>query len=103
MFPLAINPLPVLLTLTTTFGVLVHDTQIDQATTVALALPAIVASYGAADISLKLNDPHTHVKRVSFASRQQSTQPRNSDDKKYIVAKKYSSNGFGGDYSWPSV
>lgn len=103
MFPLIINPLTILLTLTTTFSVLVHGTQVDQATSIAIALPVMVASYGVADITLKSNDPHVHVERVSFSSRQPSTQPRNGDDKKYIVAKKYSANGFGGDYSWPSI
>lgn len=103
MFPFVINPLPILLTLTTTFGVLVHDTQIDQATSIAIALPVAVATYGVADVSLKLNDLHVHAERVSFSSRQPSTQPRSNDDKKYIVAKKYSLNSFGGEYSWPSI
>lgn len=103
MLPLAINPLPLVLTLATSFGVLVHDTQVDRAASFAIVLPAIVATYGAADISLKLSDLHVHTERVSFSAGQPSMQPRSNDDKKYIVTKRYSVNAFGSEYSWPSV
>jgi hypothetical protein len=109
MFPLLLNPLPILLTITTSFGVLVHDTQIDKATTTALALPATIAAFGAADIALKLNDPHVHTERFSVAHNLESlrsTQPRiqpRDDSKKYISIKKYVSDGMGSQYHWPSV
>lgn len=103
MYPLLINPLPLLLTLSTSFGVLLHDTQIDRATTTALTLPAIVASYGAADIALKLNDPHTHAERVHINASEPRVRARSNDDKKYIFSKKLRVNSYGSDYSWPSI
>ncbi len=108
MFPLLISPLSILLTLTTSFGVLLHDTQLDRATT--LALPAVVATFAAADIAMKLNDPHIHTERVSveramnqLRSNQPRLQVRGEDDKKYISAKKFVSDGLGSEYHWPSV
>ncbi len=110
MFPLLINPLPLLLTLTTSFSVLIHDTQIDRATTTALVLPVSLATLGAADISLKLNDPQVHPEKVSVANtiRQlRSTQPRlhvrDDKDRQYISVKKFVSDGMGSEYHWPSV
>lgn len=103
MFPYIINPLPIALTLATSFGVLLHDTQLDRATTTALTLPAIVAAYGAADIGLKLSDGHTHTERVSLGASQPRIQPRGHDDKKYMLNKKLHINSSGSDYSWPSI
>lgn len=103
MFKLFATPLPIIIALTTGFGVLIHDTQIDKATATAIALPALLATYGAADISLKLNDPHTHSERVSVAGAHPRVQPRSGDDKKYISLKKFGANSLSGDYSWPSV
>lgn len=96
------KPLAILLTLLTVSGVLMHDTQIDKAVTVAVALPAVLASYGVADFAAKSAD-HTHTKRVSITSQQPRMQPRNSDDKKYVTQKRMSANLLGSDYSWPSV
>lgn len=110
MLPLLINPLSILLTLTTTFGVLIHDTQIDRATTAALALPVAFATVGPADLSFKLNDPHLHAERISasqtiqqLSSTQPRVQTRASEDKKYIFNKKFTSNTDGSEYHWPSV
>jgi hypothetical protein len=103
MFQLPINTLPIVLTIATTFGVLLHDTQIDHATSLAAELPTLVANYGSSDISLKLNELHVHPERVSISPNQPSTQPRGHDDKKYIVAKRFSSSAIGSEYSWPSV
>ena len=103
MFKLFTTPLPLIIALATGFGVLIHDTQIDKATATAIALPALLATYGASDISFKLNDPHTHTERVSVAGSHPRVQPRSGDDKKYISLKKFGTTSFGGDYSWPSV
>lgn len=89
MFPfLLINP-TILLTLSTSFGVLVHDLKIDQFTTSLFAAPAIVANYEGVVGALKLGDPHTHSERASISelgrtlNRQNPrVQPRN-DNKKY--------------------
>jgi hypothetical protein len=110
MFPLLINPLPLLLTLTTSFGVLFHDSQLDRASSIALSLPVAFAAVGSADLSFKLNDPHLHAERISIAQRfeqlrssQPRIQTRNSEDKKYISTKKFSSDTDGSEYRWPST
>lgn len=55
--------------LTTTFGVLVHDTKIDQATTVALAIPVALMGYElGAQVPKLSSEGHTHVERVSLAN-----------------------------------
>ena len=96
------KPLAIALTLFIVSGVLMHDTQLDKATTVAVALPAVLASYGVADFAAKSSD-HTHVHRVSIGSQQPRIQPRNGDDKKYMTQKRMSANLLGSEYSWPSV
>lgn len=87
-------------------GVLFHDTHLDRAVTSAIALPALIAGYGVAEV-LKSND-HTHVERGSVGNRSNPThspmprlQPRD-DDKRYVQNKKMY---FGSDngYVWPSV
>lgn len=110
MFPLLINPIPLILTLSTAFGVLVHDTQIDKATATAMTMPITIVAYGAADIALKLNDPHVHSERAPLSegvrdlkASQPRVQPRNGDDKKYVTQKKSSVTSFGSEYSWPSI
>ena len=110
MFPILINPLPVLLTLSTAFGVLVHDTQLDMAAKTALTAPIVVVAYAGADMAMKMNDPHIHNERVSFSNgvrelkgEQPRTQTRNGDDKKYLVQKKSSTLSYGSEYIWPSI
>jgi predicted ATPase len=103
MYHLLISPLSVAITLTTAFGVIIHDTRIDRATSTALAAPAVIASYGVADVLSKLSDVHTHTERVHMASEQPRVQPRSGDDKKYITGKKFSYSSYGSEYSWPSI
>lgn len=107
MLPLIINPAPLIFTIATAFGVLVHDMHIDRAATV-VALPAIVASAGAASVFLKSSD-HTHVERAAFAKHASpiraalpKVQPRD-DDRRYILAKKVYVSGGGQSTFWPSV
>ena len=102
----AINPLPYLFIAATAFGVVMHDTQVDLATSVAIMTPMHSTSY-AAD-SIKSSD-HTHVERVSMSNQGSSThaenvpktQPRN-DHNKYAQAKKHAASGDGNGL-WPSV
>lgn len=75
------------------FGVLVHDTKVDQFTTTLMATPAIVASYDGINNALKLGDGHTHTERVivsqlsrSLALENPRMQPR-QEDKKYVLQK----------------
>lgn len=105
-----ISPIPIIVTFVTGFGVLVHDMHIDRMTTVAVGLPAIVASYGVASGMIKSSD-HTHVERVSFqknltlatSSTLPKIQPR-EDARRYIQNKKvYLSGGGEHAYIWPSV
>lgn len=105
-----IKPAPVLLTVLTLAGILMHDMHIDKATAVAIALPAVVASSGALE---KVITPtyHTHVERASiprysssFRSSLPNIQPPREDDRRYIQNKKLMFMG-GGDALtiWPSV
>lgn len=109
MFSTIINPIPLIFTIATTFGVLVHDTRIDRATTVALALPAAFATFAAVDSMAKSGDQHLHVERVSasghLASIQLSVpriQPRD-DDRRYVQSKKIAFGSMDSGYIWPSI
>ncbi len=70
------------------FGVLVHDTKIDQATTLALALPLGVTLTLASLPELK-TDAHTHVERASFERSVHATNgmPPRGDTRKYLLTK----------------
>jgi len=102
------TPLLISLTLATAFGVLIHDTQIDKATTVALAAPIAMASFAIADLSSKSND-HVHVERASAANHLSALRgtiaktPPRDDDRKYIQSKKIVFGGGNGSSLWPSV
>lgn len=109
MFPLIINPLPLLFTITATFGVLVHDMQIDRATTVALALPTAFATFAAVDSVLKASEQHVHVERVSMphhlgnlGTSLPRIQPRD-DDRRYVQSKKIAFGSMDSGYIWPST
>ncbi len=77
----------------TSFGVLVHDTKIDQATTLALALP--VGLVVLAQVPTLRSEGHTHVERVAFEKSSHLTsgmprvQPRD-DHRKYVLGKRTS-------------
>lgn len=104
------KPVPVVLTLLTLVGILMHDMHIDKATAVAISLPAAVSSTGALE---KVINPsyHTHVERVSlprytssFRSSLPNMQPVRDDDRRYIQNKKLMYMGGGDTVSlWPSV
>lgn len=94
MFPLLLNPIIILMSLSTAMGVLIHDTRLDKATTAAIALPAIMANY---DINSKFlnfgSDPHTHVERSTLSQvlrdingRIPRLTPR-TDEKKHMMQK----------------
>lgn len=108
MYPLLINPAPLIFTIATTFGVLIHDTQIDRASTLALSVPAALVGYAAADAASKSGD-HVHVERASVGHRLgalRSSMPRvqpRDDDRRYIQTKKLYF-GTGDTISlWPST
>lgn len=98
---------PVLITLVTMFGVLMHDTRIDKVS-VALALPVIAGSTAALEKAMTPNY-HTHVERASlerasFRSSLPNMQPPRDDDRRYIQNKKLLFLG-GSDALgiWPSI
>jgi hypothetical protein len=101
-----INPLLIAFTISTTFGVLVHDTQLDKMATISIAIPVTLATYAAVDI--KSDAGHTHVER--FGSLKQSPfradtpriQPRD-DEQKYLSSKAGGAGGLDVTRLWPSV
>lgn len=100
-----INPLLIAFTISTTFGVLVHDTQLDRAATVAIALPVILAGYAAFEI--KSDMVHTHVERASgpknhIRPNMPRTPPRN-DDHRQLTAREDNSSNPDMAHLWPSV
>lgn len=107
MVSLLKNPLTLSIIFATSLGILAHDTQVDKATIIAMAVPVSLTVFAAAD-SFKSNE-HVHVEKVSVMN-QGSTfrvsvpkiQPRD-DDHRYVQSKKESL--LGGDTTslWPSI
>ena len=104
-----INPLAFLFTVTTTFGVLLHDTQLDRAA-ITYVVPVAFATYAAVDTAIKSSESHVHVERVhgpkGFASTIRAHIPRvqpRDDDRRYIQSKKLYFGTDGSGYLWPSV
>jgi hypothetical protein len=87
-----INPISVLISLSTMFGIVLHDTKFDQMTTTYLTAPALRVSFdGATNVLSKMD--HTHTERVSVSELGRSlayesprTQVRN-DIRKHIMQK----------------
>jgi hypothetical protein len=93
MFTSFLNPLAIIMSLSTLLGVLVHDTRIDKVTSVALTAPALTSSYDANTKGISFaTDLHTHVERTSvghaidFSGHNLLVKPRD-DDKKYATPK----------------
>lgn len=110
MYPILINPIPLLLTLSTAFGVLMHDTQLDTAAKTALTTPVSIVGFLGSEGSLKFNDPHVHNESSSMSQGVRDlkdvnprTQTRGGDDKKYVIQKKSSLQSYGSEYIWPST
>ena len=77
----------------TSFGVLIHDTKLDQAASVALAVP-LGLTMTLASVSLH-GDGHTHAERGSYGKTTVMGMPRvqpRDDHRKFMVAKR--TNGF---------
>lgn len=98
MFQIIISPLAVLISLSTSTGVLIHETKVDKLTALTMA-PVEVATKKVAENGLALLDgmPHTHSEGTSLtsASRELRTQspsltPRRDKDDKYRLQKKVS-------------
>ncbi len=84
-----LNPLAIILSLSTASGVLIHDMHIDSAAS-TMAMP--VASYDTKTASLDASS-HTHVERSSFSqltgglSRHFEMQPRAVNERKHLLQK----------------
>lgn len=102
------SPVLIGITLSTAFGLLMHDTQLDRATTVALTAPAALITYAAADFAMKSSD-HIHVEKASGAHDTTSLRaitprtPPRDDDRRYVQSKKAVFNGGNSSGLWPSV
>lgn len=95
--------LPIALALTTGAGILMHDTQIDHAT--SLGMNGNYSSFNSSTAGrlYKKND-HLHYERPIYETNSNNrAQSRLNEDKKYAVNKRLvgSNNDF--DYIWPSV
>ena len=96
MFAALINPLTVIMSLSTATGVLVHDMHIDAAASTALALPSVVVSHEAGNKYVSLDgSAHTHVERTSLSqavidlkTQNPRIQPRTTEDKKHLLQKR---------------
>jgi hypothetical protein len=101
------NLAPIVFTIAVATGVLLHDVHLDKVATVAFAVPAALATYGAAHMVSGGNE-HIHVERVSFSNQSRvfhSTLPKvtpRDNENRYIQPKKTI---IGGDSTslWPSV
>lgn len=107
MFSLIINPLPLILTAVTGFGVLIHDMQIDRATTVALAVPTALASLSAVETAVQRGESHIHVEKATVhaqygALRNALPRLQVRDDDRHMPSKLALSAG-GDNGLWPSV
>lgn len=102
-----INLAPIIFTIAVTGGIVAHDMRLDNVATVAFALPAVLATYGAAH--LVGGSEHIHVERVSFSNQSNiyhSSLPKVSprdNEHRYIQAKKSYVAGGNNDQLWPSV
>lgn len=93
MLKLIISPLALLLTLTTSMGIVVHETKVDKLTTLALASPV----YAAKKLSkgkLLESMPHTHsdagtfeTSSREFRAKSPSIAPRRDRDERYRLQK----------------
>lgn len=94
MFTQIINPIIVAMSLSTSVGVLLHDTRIDKMTATALSLPSLVTYADVDKVSGFKSDFHTHVERGSLTQAVQDLkaqnpriQPRENTDKKHLMQK----------------
>lgn len=93
---------------TLSFGIFVHDTSIDQAATLAVALPVAFATVDMAMFHLSAGADHTHSEGNSLASAMRGIrggmpkiQPK-KDGRRFIVRRAASKSGsMLGDYYMP--
>jgi hypothetical protein len=98
MFQVLISPLAVVLSLSTSSGILLHETKMDKLAALTMMAPVTaaqkIATQGAA---LLEGMPHTHIEPASLESssnelrnKTPNQNPRRNEDKKYQLQKKVS-------------
>lgn len=103
-----VNLVPIVFVIAVATGVLVHDLRIDKATSVAMALPAMLAIYGAAHF-VGGGSEHIHVERVAFSHQSSifhSSLPKvtpRDNDRHYVQSKKSLAHSGDTNSLWPSV
>lgn len=102
-----LKPLSFMFVMATTFGVVMHDTQIDKATNFALN-PVQYTNYSAREATAKSGD-HVHVDRFAVPSKGipvgsalPKIQPRD-DDRRYIQSKRSALSDGDTVRLWPSA
>lgn len=101
-----LKQLPVALALTTGAGILMHDTQIDQAALTHISQPASSFNSSTAGRMFKFDDFHVHSERPDYRGGGNTiarSQTRLSDEKKYIIQKRLAGSNNDFDYIWPSI
>ncbi len=106
----SINPLPLLMTIAMVFGIVAHDTNIDRAATLAIAVPVIAVGYSAIEGIVNLGEQqlHTHIEQISinstggYASAQPRVLPRDDENSNGRKRKSYASDA-DSEYHWPSI
>ena len=96
MLQLLISPLALAISLSTSAGVVLHETKVDKVASLAMVAPVVAAQKVASGGQAMLDGmPHTHSEGVSLssASRELRTQspgltPRRDKDEKYRLQKK---------------
>lgn len=93
MYTNTINLFLLLTSLSTAMGILLHDTRIDKAATIATLPVTVSAEVGAKMVHAAPNDLHTHVERasvshaVSLLHASPSLMPRAHEDKKHLMQR----------------
>ena len=108
MLSLMSKYITILVSLVVSAGMFSHGTHFGNAMAMA-TIPAFAAGHAVVSVKSLSNDHHIHVdggsfsRAFSFGSQQPATQPRNDNETKYVIQKRYLSDGFGSDYKWPFI
>jgi hypothetical protein len=93
MFTQLFHSIIIAMSLSTTTGILLHDTRIDKMTATALSTPSLVTYADIDKVAFKA-DLHPHVERTSFSqvvhdihNQNPRIQPRENHDRKHMMQK----------------
>jgi len=102
------NYLPLLITIFSIFGLMVHDTHVDKAFARVFDQSSAVVSNDSGFLKVLHSGEHIHVRSVALDSYrmrtiQPSAQSKSDIEKKYIAAKRSKNSSFGTEYMWPTT